>query len=82
VNTAADTHPARLTIDYPDHELDRLSTLLRTVYVIPLAVVLGLTGGRHGAVNDLITTQVRRPPRSSSDEPLGTAGVLQRRERT
>jgi hypothetical protein len=41
----ADTHPARLTIDYPDHELDRLSTLLRAVYVIPIAVVLGLIGG-------------------------------------
>jgi len=41
----ADTHPACLTIDYPDHELDRLSTLLRAVYVIPMAVVLGLIGG-------------------------------------
>ena len=45
MNTPADTHPARLTIDYPDHELDRLSTLLRAVYVIPIAVVLGLIGG-------------------------------------
>jgi hypothetical protein len=45
MSTPADTHPARLTIDYPDHELDRLSTLLRAVYVIPIAVVLGLIGG-------------------------------------
>jgi Domain of unknown function (DUF4389) len=45
MNTPADTHPARLNIDYPDHELDRLSTLLRVVYVIPIAVVLGLIGG-------------------------------------
>ena len=48
MNTPADTHPARLTIDYPDHELDRLSTLLRAVYVIPIAVVLGLIGGTCG----------------------------------
>jgi hypothetical protein len=31
MNTPADIHPARLTIDYPDHKLDRLSTLLRAV---------------------------------------------------
>jgi hypothetical protein len=37
-------YPARLTIDYPDRELDRVSTLLRGVYIIPIAVVLGLIG--------------------------------------
>jgi hypothetical protein len=45
MNTPADWYPARLTIGYPDHELDRLSTLLRAVYVIPIAVVLGLIDG-------------------------------------
>jgi len=44
-NPSADTHPARLTIDYPDRNLDRLSTLLRLVYVIPIAIVVGLIGG-------------------------------------
>ena len=39
------TYPARLTIDYPDRDLDRLSTLLRLIYVIPIAIVLGLVGG-------------------------------------
>ena len=38
--------PARLAIDYPDRALDRLSTLLRLIYVIPIAIVLGLVG--HG----------------------------------
>ncbi len=42
MNTHAQTHPARLAIDYPDRDLDRLSTLLRLVYVIPIAVVIGL----------------------------------------
>jgi len=45
MNPPADTYPARLTIDYPDRDLDRVSTLLRLVYVIPIAVVLALIGG-------------------------------------
>lgn len=45
MNPLADTYPARLTIDYPDRDLDRVSTLLRLVYVIPIAVVLALIGG-------------------------------------
>jgi hypothetical protein len=44
MNAATHAHPARLTIDYPDRELDRLSTLLRPVYVLPIAVVIGLIG--------------------------------------
>ena len=40
-----ETYPARLTIDYPDRDLDRFSTLLRLIYVIPIAIVLGLVGG-------------------------------------
>jgi hypothetical protein len=35
---------ARLTIDYPDRELDRLSTALRLLYVLPIALLLGLIG--------------------------------------
>jgi hypothetical protein len=44
MNAATHAHPARLTIDYPDRELNRLSTLLRPVYVLPIAVVIGLIG--------------------------------------
>ncbi|MFQ5967718.1 MAG: DUF4389 domain-containing protein [Acidimicrobiia bacterium] len=40
-----ETYPARLTIDYPDRDLDRVSTLLRLIYVIPIAIVIGLVGG-------------------------------------
>ena len=43
-STAA-THAARLTIDYPDRSLDRLSTALRLVYILPILIVLGLIGG-------------------------------------
>jgi len=42
---ASETYPARLTVDYPDRDLDRLSTLLRLIYLIPIGIVLGLVGG-------------------------------------
>jgi len=42
----ADGYPAQLSIDYPDQPLNRLSTLLRIFYAIPILIVLGtLTGG-------------------------------------
>jgi hypothetical protein len=38
-------YPADLTIDYPDRELDRFSTLLRIFFIIPIAIVLALVAG-------------------------------------
>ena len=38
-------YPARLTIDFPDRDLDRVSTLLRLFYVIPVLIILALVGG-------------------------------------
>jgi hypothetical protein len=38
-------YPATLEIDYPDRELDRLTTLFRLFTVIPIAIVLGLVMG-------------------------------------
>ena len=37
-------YPARLAIDYPDRDLDRLSTGLRLIYAIPITIVLELIG--------------------------------------
>ncbi|MGH2702145.1 MAG: DUF4389 domain-containing protein [Actinomycetota bacterium] len=39
------TYPARLNIDFPDRGLDRMTTFLRLVYVIPVAILLSLIGG-------------------------------------
>ena len=47
---AAPDYAARLTIDYPDRSLDRLSTFLRIFYVIPIALVLTLMTGSQGPV--------------------------------
>lgn len=38
---SATPYPARLEVDYPE-SLDRLSTFLRLIYVIPIAIVLGI----------------------------------------
>lgn len=48
MSSSADLHAARLTIDYPDRGLDRVSTALRLVYAIPVLVVLGLVAGTVG----------------------------------
>ena len=39
--TASAAYPARLDVDYPE-QLDRVSTLLRLIYLIPIAIVLAV----------------------------------------
>lgn len=41
-------YPARLSIDYPDRSLNRLSTFLRLIYAIPSTLMLLLLGGSNG----------------------------------
>jgi hypothetical protein len=43
-----DDYPVRFAVDYPDRELDRLTTALRIFTVIPIAIVLGSIGGYSG----------------------------------
>jgi hypothetical protein len=38
-------YPVQFSVDYPDRQLDRLSTLLRLIYVIPIAIVLQTVSG-------------------------------------
>ena len=42
-----DTYPVRLTIDYPE-QLDRLTTLIRPIMVLPILVILFLVSGWGG----------------------------------
>ena len=46
--TGSVPYPARLSIEYPDRDLDRLSTGLRILYVIPIAIVFGALAGSTG----------------------------------
>ena len=41
-------YAARLSIEYPDRPLDRLSTFLRIIYVIPIAIVAALLSSHTG----------------------------------
>ena len=41
-------HPVRLSVEYPDRPLNRLSTAFRIFTVIPIAIVLGTIGGYTG----------------------------------
>jgi hypothetical protein len=43
-----DEHPIRLSVDYPDRSLNRLTTALRIFTVIPIAILLASIGGFTG----------------------------------
>jgi len=45
-------YPVSLTIDYPDRELDRLTTLLRPLTIVPIAILFGLVSGPALHVSD------------------------------
>lgn len=49
-------YPVRLAVDYPDRPLNRITTLLRLLWVIPIAIVLTLVSG--GTVTVSGTTAV------------------------
>jgi hypothetical protein len=40
-----DVYPVGFSVDYPDRDLDRLTTALRIFTVIPIAILLGSIGG-------------------------------------
>jgi hypothetical protein len=51
-------HPLAFDVDYPDRDLDRLSTALRFLWVIPIAIVLGAMGGSWTVATGEGTTTV------------------------
>jgi hypothetical protein len=46
-------YPARLEIDYPE-KLDRLTTFLRVIWIIPIAIILGLVSGAGETVTNTV----------------------------
>ena len=44
-----ETYAARLEIDYPEEDLDRVSSFFRILWAIPIIVILALLGGAGGA---------------------------------
>lgn len=49
-------YPVRLSVAFPDRPLDRVSTLLRIIWIIPIAIVLALVSGASGAAGDTRVT--------------------------
>src|SRR5918992_223607 len=45
VMSTPERYPARVVIDFPDRDLDRVSTALRLFYAIPIVIVLAFLGG-------------------------------------
>ena len=51
--TKSPEYPARLQVDYPA-KLDKLTTLLRPFWIIPIAIILGLISGAGETVTNTI----------------------------
>jgi len=62
VATPSQQYAARLDIDYPD-QLDRLTTLLRLIWIIPIGIVFSLLTATG---NETVVTQTGQQVRSSS----------------
>lgn len=46
---AGDQYPVQFSVEYPDRELDRVSTAFRIVFAIPIAIVLTAVSGDSGS---------------------------------
>jgi hypothetical protein len=40
-------YPVEYSVDYPDRDLNRLTTALRLIWVIPIAILLATLSGEH-----------------------------------
>jgi membrane protein YdbS with pleckstrin-like domain len=67
----ADTYAVRLRVDYPD-TLDRVTTLLRVFWIIPIAIILSLITASGGT---RVVTQTGETVRSSGGGILGGLAV-------
>ena len=50
--TEAYTYPVSYSVEYPDRDLDRLTTLLRPIVAIPILIVLAAMAGGGSEWND------------------------------
>ena len=52
-NKTTTAYPARLEIDYPE-KLDRMTTLFRLIWIIPIAIILGMVSGAGETVTNTV----------------------------
>jgi membrane protein YdbS with pleckstrin-like domain len=67
----AETYAARLRVDYPD-TLDRITTLLRVIWIIPIAIILTLISASGGT---RVVTETGETIRTSGGGILGGLAV-------
>lgn len=69
-------YPARLEIDYPE-KLDRLTTFFRIIWIIPIAIILGLVSGAGETVtNTIILNEAGEAIRTTRETVGGLATGL------
>ncbi|MHB9032432.1 MAG: DUF4389 domain-containing protein [Anaerolineae bacterium] len=71
-NVTAKPYAARLAIDYPEKH-DRITTLLRIIWIIPIAVILGLVSGAGQTTNTVVLNQAGQVIDRTRE---GAAGIL------
>lgn len=75
-NQSPGDYPARLEIDYPE-TLDRFTSFFRWIWIIPIAIILGLISGAGETVtNTIYVNQAGEVLRTSRDAAGGLAGGL------
>jgi hypothetical protein len=67
-----ETYAVRLRVDYPD-TLDRITTLLRVFWIIPIAIILGLITAASGGTR--VVTEAGETVRGSGGGILGGLAV-------
>ena len=68
------TYAARLQIDYPE-QLDRLTTCFRLIWIIPIAIVLGLLS-EAGQTTTVILNEAGEVVRRTREAAGGLASSL------
>jgi hypothetical protein len=66
-------YPARLEVDYPE-KLDRFTTFFRIIWIIPIAIILGLISGAGETVtNTVVLNQAGEAIKTTRDTAWGLA---------
>ena len=69
-------YPARLEVDYPE-SLDRLTTFFRIIWIIPIAIILGLISGAGETVyHTVVVNEAGEVLRTTRETAGGIAGGL------